>query len=381
MFPLLFSCGGDTYFSADDETIKKIDKQPKVDGDVFCVKKKEGDESICVEYRQKIFQVTQSLDFLFVLDVSRSMEENLHRLGRAFRSMVSQLEFINWRMIFTTADHGDHRVDRNLATKERHFRQANWEDYEGEEPHFGKFMDLELSGKRLSKKWLSRDLPEYEAIFLDTLTRNEKESCDLAPYCQGDMEQPLRSLKASLERLYKNAKEQKGPVLRKGAGFVAFIVTDEDERVEDPDSATSAKEVYNQFKQLFPNKEFYSVALLIKDDDCLHREQAYSPNVRYGEKIAELASFTGGENISICERNYVSSFEGLSHLLKTYVQSFSLADKKDQLILPQKVQVEFLGGQKPVGWKIFDNRLIFGQNLQEGAKIKVSYLIRLKKSS
>ena len=359
-----------------------------------CLKKTIDGQDICVQKKEEVFYVdllkNKNVDFLFVLDVSPSMTAVLERLGQAFESLMSSIQQTNWRMFWTTADHGDHFYTENPLTGEKIFSHQSWEDYEGTEPYFGRFMNLEHRGKKLDTAVLSVNTSHYTEVFKDTLTKKEGDSCALAPYCQGAMEQPLRSLKASLELL---AQAEEGsstaPTIRESATFISFIVTNEDERKEDPQHATQAQEVLDRFKELFPKTHFYSFGLLILDDQnkeskaCLEQQTDYSVDVKYSavrsKKVAELAHLTKGENISLCEVDYGPSLEKISQLLLSRIQKLSLKETP----LPGSIKVEFIKGlsssQEGVKWKQEGQNLLFEEVLPPHSEIKVSYLVAVKK--
>ena len=350
-----------------------------------CLKKTIDGQDICVQKKEEIFYIdhleNQVVDFLFVLDVSVSMTAVLERLGQAFESLMSSIQKMNWRILFTTADHGDHFYTEDPSTGEKIFSHQSWEDYQESEPYFGQFMYLEHRGKKIDSVSLSVNTLDYAQVFKDTLTRKTGDSCELAPYCQRAMEQPLRAHKASLERLAKGDGSATSPKLREQAPLISFIITNEDERKEDPDSATTAKELLSRFKELFPKKEFYAFGLLIPDDgspesqECLKQQMDSSPDGRYsavfGQKVAELPRLTKGENISLCESDYGPPLQKISQLLRSHIQSLTLKEKP----LLDSLQVEFIKGEKQTSWKQDGQKLLFEQALPPHAEIKVSYLV------
>ena len=251
----------------------------------------------------------------------------------------------------------------------------HWRDYEGSAPHFGHFMDLEYQGKKLNQKTLNVQTPDYVNVFKDTLTKTPNEDCSHAPYCQGSLEQPLRVLNSSLERMAEEEDSSSSLSLRKSADFISFLVTDEDERVEEPDNATKAEEVVENFKTWFPGKSFHSFALLIQDEECLNLQKKHSPNSVYGEKVSKLAELTHGKNISLCEENYGPSLQEISHLLRNLIESLKLDQEP---LLPEEIKVEFVKGKNRTDWTIKGKKLVFNSALETGSEIKVSYFVEKK---
>ena len=375
------SCGSKVQFLRTGE--EKEDPPPEQTPSPECLEKVINGKTICVQQEVKIFLVEElakkPIDFLFVVDVSPSMWDDLSRLGQAFSDLMSQISVSDWQMLFTTADHGDYEKDPKTGQEMMIFSsQQDWKNYNGKAPHFGQFMDLEYQGKRLNQKSLTANTPDYINVFKDTLTKTLSEDCSSAPYCQGSLEQPLRVLKSSLERLklLQTDSNSSGPSLRDSASFVSFIVTDEDERVEDPDKATSAQEVVESFKKWFPEKSFHSFALLIQDEECLNLQKAHSPNSVYGEKVSKLAELTQGKNVSLCETNYGPPLREISHLLRNLIESLNLDYEP---VLPEEIRVEFIKGKSQADWTLNGKKLTFKAGLEPGAEIKVSYFVEKSK--
>ncbi len=337
-----------------------------------CLKKTLAGKTICVQQKTQNFYIkslnNKAVDFVFVLDVSDSMLEDLSRLGQAFSFLISHIKDSDWRMFFTTADHGDYRLNTVTGGMEALVgSHQSWRDYKGKKPYFGRFMDLEYQGKTLNQKELNAGTPDFAQVFQDSLTRKPGEDCLLAPYCQGPLEQPLQVLNSVFERW---AEEE--TYAKPSADFVSFIVTDEDERAEDQDQALTADKVLAGFKKLFPQKSFYSFAFLIQDEDCLIKQKKHSPSSQYGKKVSELARLTGGKNISLCEADYGPSLRDISALLKNLIESVKLASVP---VLPGEIQVEFIKGPARPDFRLEGNKLVFHPALEPGTELKVSYFV------
>ena len=336
-----------------------------------CIKKEVRGEMVCVEEKVEIFTVdelsSKSVDFLFILDVSPSMTDDLAHLGKSFESLMSQIIQSNWRMFFTTADHGDH--DAHKIGDKIVFTQQKWSDYQGTEPIFGRFMNLEYKGKVLPQKYLDMRTPDFINVFRDTLTKTPGEDCSHAPYCQGSLEQPLRALKSVLERVAQDSSSG----IREKADVISFIVTDEDERKEDPLSATTAQEVVETAKKLFPQKMFSAFSILIQDQQCLDQQRKHSPDSVHGKKVSELAELANGKNISLCEADYGPPLEDLSTLLRALIEGFFLAKEP---ISSEDIKVEFLNKKaSSKNWRLRGKKVIFPEGLEPGLQIKVSYFV------
>ena len=303
------------------------------------------------------------VDILFVLDVSSSMKNNLKKLGSSMLDLLTHIQDFDWQMAFTTADHGDHTKIGGKVSEQR------WEDYRGDQPHFGKFMNLEYRNRLLNDKVLNKQNQFYETIFYDTLTINNQNSCSLSPFCQGDHEQPLRALKASIER------DENGNFFRPNSDLITIIITNEDERVEDQQNATTADEVVQTFQSQFSSKKnLYGFGILIQNQDSRCRQtQKRGHSAEYGRKIAELAQKTNGKNISICSNDYGKAMKDVSRVIRDLVldnvylkTAFPNANSVDVQITPsQNVQ-----------WKVAGRHIIFKPALKLGSQVQVTYTPR-----
>ena len=375
-FIFCLSCRSPLDFVGDEE-ISLPSQGSSEEKDTPCFKKMVEGQELCVKRVKETFHIkgveNKAVYFLFILDVSSSMSDDLARFGQAFEGLMSQVHNSIWAMFFTTADHGDH-VSWSLpgSSSPDVFTHQKWEDYKGNKPHFGRLMDLEHRGKKLNQKQLDANTPNYIEVFKDTLTRGSGDSCHLAPYCQGDMEQPLRVLNSSLERWAQEETLSKHPE----ADIISFIVTDEDERKEDQKHATTALEVVGNFEKLFPKRSLYSFSLVIKDKECLARQQEHAAGSVYGIKVSELAALTHGDSISICEENYNPALEKLSHILRSLIESVEL---KTEPVLVGETTVDFIDGTDKVEWELRGKKLVFNEALKPGSKVKVSYFVEVKK--
>ncbi len=303
------------------------------------------------------------LEILFILDVSDSMNDNLTETGKNMEALLSHIQDKDWRMAFTTADHGDHG-DHDQKASER------WEHYQGSLPRFGKLMKLEQQGRVLNQFVLDQNTSGYKQIFKDTLTRGSE--CNLPPYCQGNNEQPLRALKATINR-YQTDSQNKN-FFESGVDTVALIITDEDERRNDAQGATKAEDVMATYERVFTNqrKRLFGFSVSIQDEKCYRDEVGglFSSGAAYGHIVGRLAELTGGRNVSLCSRNYGSSLTDISKVTRSLVQSLVL---QKIFYIPETVKVSLSPPQPHVSWKLYGRKIVFSDDIQEGTKITVSY--------
>ncbi len=304
-----------------------------------------------------------AVDILFVLDVSSSMKDNLKKLGSSMLDLLTYIQDFDWQMAFTTADHGDHKKVNGKVGRQR------WKNYRGEEPHFGLFMNLEHRNKLLKDKILSKSNRFYDTIFLDTLTIHDENSRSLPPFSQGDHEQPLRALKAAIER------DENKNFFRPHSDLIAFIITNEDERVEDQENATTAREVVDAFQSQFSSdKNFYGFGILVKEGDvnCYNSQKRKGQSVEYGKKVSELAQAAYGRNISICS-DYGSTLEGISQMIRSRV----LDNIYLKTAFPKQDSIHVkITPKQNTEWKLEGRHIVFRPALKLGSEVQVSYIPR-----
>ena len=307
------------------------------------------------------------LEIVLVLDASKSMDKNLKKLGANISSLLQHISDKNWRMAFITADHGDHRDVR--------FSADRWEDYIGSEPRFGQFMNLEKDGTILNQVILTRNDPDYQNIFEDTLTRKRSIHCSLPPYCQGKTEQPLRALKSTFHR-YQANEEEVVNFFQDNVDTVAIIITDEDERIGDTDNATTAEQVRQEYNNAFAGKKkrLFGFSISIQDKECYKKERAgflgFSSAATYGQIVGRLAELTNGDNFSLCEKDYHNSLEQISHITRKLIHSLVL---QKVFYIPDTVEVSLFPEVEGITWTLQGRRIIFSDSIPPNTQITVSY--------
>ena len=318
------------------------------------------DEEIeCFIEKVELFSVgdleNRPLDFIFVIDASGSMDPDLLKLGQGFQHLISKIEPMAWRMMFTLA------WSEGIA----------YADYTGDKPFNGQFMKPEYQGSLISQYYLDKETPNYEQAFLDTLTRANLGEINLPPYSHRGDEQPLRSLKFAFERLADNKAHTH---LKEGADVVVVIITDEDET-----AGVSAEQVIAVFEEHFPDKQLLAFAVLIKPEDpaCLSQQSSNNGGGEYGAFTSQLPIRTEGQNISICEVDYSASLEAFSRLILASQEDFKLEHRPDS---KEDVKVRFIYGTE-VDWEIVGRKIKFERALDPGTTLEVRYFIREEQDS
>ena len=232
------------------------------------------------------------VDILFVLDTSPiSMNFYLDfAFEKRFKSFISIINKLNWRIFFTNAGHSDSGFSSffNGAMN-------------------GEAMKLENRYGVFNEYYLDRTVKYYGDIFKYTITRepdrsnehgNNKKECSYSPYCQDAAVQPLRALHAS----FKANKD----ITRDGADFIAIIISNTDEEPEDVSDIT-AQEITSEFKEVYGSGKKLSVLSLIVLPDnkkCKEESDTWFTEPSEAHQIAAAVEEMGGKNFSICLKNY-----------------------------------------------------------------------------
>ena len=310
------------------------------------------------EREEFIFQQDKALvDILIVVDSSPSMKHHLKNLGNSLSDLLSIISNYDWQIAVTSAYHGYSESDEwplNISANTG---------------HYGTLMALESGAGLLEEKILTPYMANYEEIFLRTLSDNE--NCKKPPYCQGSLEQPLRSLKSAIRR--KNLYDP--PFFRPDADFVSLIITNEEERfdrrIDNWAGATTSTEVIESFNDHFAGlkKKFVGFNILVMDEDCRRQEQESGWIASIGDSIAELAYQTGGENVSICHSDYSLALRGISRHIKEFFEASVVLRKRP---IPETLVVE-LNGQENRDWQLYGQNLVFGYLPPDWTQVSITY--------
>jgi len=303
------------------------------------------------------------LEILLVLDASKSMDKNLKKLGANISPLLQHVSDKSWRMAFLSADHGDHINVRSSSDR--------WQNYIGSEAKFGRFMNLERDETILDQVILTGDDPDYRNIFEDTITRKNPRLCHFPPYCHGNTEQPLRSLKATIQR-YQAGEEPYVDFFQNNVDTIAIIITDEDERMGDTDNATTAEEVIKEYQNVFANKKkrLFGFSISIQNKACYKKETGFLKVAAYAHIVGRFPELTNGKNVSLCEEDYKNSLEEISHITRKLVHSLVL---QKIFYIPDTVEVSLFPEVEDLTWTLQGRRLVFSKSIPANTQIRVSY--------
>ena len=355
LFLFLVSCGGGDYFQGlHSERESSLSSFP----DSQELKEKSGN----LEREEFLLNNERALvDFLFVADATESMLPHLSELGHSFSDLFFFIPDYDWQLSITSVDHGDHNEPKGM--------QQDWRDYMfAEYGRFGNLMNFEDERGSLNTKILSPKISDYENVFFHTLSHKDSIDCARPPHCSPPLEQPLRSLKSSLER----ANFNNSAFFRPTADLVVLYIGNEGERLEDQKRATKPLDVLQTFQDVFGHldKKLLVFNILVKDEDCLQEERKLSPSASIGYSLMELADRTGGENISICKQDYGKELRKISKHIKSNLQNSILLKKKPVL---ESLVVEFSG--KPLDWELSGQTIVFDKKdlSSESIEVQVFY--------
>ena len=244
------------------------------------------------------------VDIVFIVDASNSMDPFLRKVRDTFRGFIQTLAPLDWKMMFTNADHGQHG-----------FFLANWGARKG------RAMKLERDGELIwEDKYLTKQTEDYGTVFIDTLrlhdmyeymeshggdSDQEKGSCELAPGCQGWNEQPLKSMKASFVR--------NRSFFRPGVDVAVVLFSDSDEGEHtEPEKRVKSQEVLEAFQKEWgeEGKRLMSYGIIMipgEDEECMKKYNSgfWGGEGVLGVELARMAKLTGGKNISLCSDSYL----------------------------------------------------------------------------
>jgi len=304
-----------------------------------------------------------SIDFLIIPDSSKSMFPHLNSLGGSLSDLLYVISDYDWQMAFSSTDHGDYQYNSEL--------QDQWQSHVAQgKGRFGTLMSLENGVHFLSTKILSSRVSNYEKVFMHSLSHLPKVNCNRPPFCSSPLEQPLRSLKSAIERAFLSNR----PLFRSSSEyFVSILISNEDERKEDRQRATSPDDVIFAFNRQFQNsnKKFLHYSIVIEDHDCLQKELQNSPSAALNSASIQLSEQTAGPGsvISLCSKNYGSSLQVISNHIKNQVENSFLLKKK---AIPSSVKMSFTKGPQ-LSWTLRGKEILFDNKNYENIEGIVSY--------
>lgn len=257
-----------------------------------------------------------TVDILFIDDNSGSMHIEQAKMADRFTNFINSLKNLDFRIAITTTDVS--------ASPDNGPRAIN---------EFGALQDGKLIEFKSGLKVLKPDTPNLEALFKNTIQRNETKLCMekkfKASECPSGDERAIYAADLAVER---------GDVefFRKDSHLAIIILSDEDERsnggglqpLETRDfPATLIATVKNKMGS---KKTFSAHSIIIKPGDlACWTEQNAQAGLKgfYGHNYAELSNLTGGHTGSICASDYGLEVGKIGAKIIDHVNSIELECK------------------------------------------------------
>ena len=263
----------------------------------------------------------KKIDILFVVDSNPAlMDLYLKNVKNSFKGFTGILSAAaDWKIAFTMADYNP-----SLPA-----------GYSARQLSGGHFMPLELNGEVTLDHVLHSDSENKDQIFLDTLKRYEvgdvvgknKDPCELPPYCQSHIRNPVQSLEAAINL--------NPGFFRYDARAVAVILTNGDEsslpkqalpehsgliegEMQHKSQNALADKLQSTFSQhygAYRKIQVFAISVIPGDAQCLSHVVANRnlPGITYGLNIYRVVVATEGRMMSICESSYSALASAIIH--------------------------------------------------------------------
>lgn len=331
------------------------------------------------------FRVQGDADIVFVLDNSNSMSPILRQMADRFRDLISNVQYINYRIAFTstdtetttkawptdgrflTLDNGRKFIDNTSGSGEQLFYRAI-DGFRAQtaacEARIRELRNIQTGGSGSFR-------PGYRDDTLNTL-------------CAADDEQGIKATHRMLER-------KDSEVLRPTGHLAVIIVANEDERscggrCGNPNTvlqeANLAGLLPDKFRRAFPQtglglqlpnqqKTFAVHSLIIKpgDTSCLTEQRNSMLDLgivpQFGIEYANAANATGGITGSVCSRNYAVELEQMSRRILAQMAGFRIdCDTNDLVVRTEDSSVNIIKNGRDV---------TFSGPLPVGSRVTYSY--------
>ncbi|OQW46320.1 MAG: hypothetical protein A4S09_16540 [Proteobacteria bacterium SG_bin7] len=278
------------------------------------------------------------VDILIVDDNSGSMSTEQRHMAERFPTFISSLGDLDYHIAITTTDVS--------ASPNNGPKAANG---------FGALQDGKFIQFGNGSAVLTRDTPNKETLFANTVKRPETISCEQndfqSAYCPSPDERGIYAAYLAVER-------KDASFFRQGAHFALVILADEDERstrnnqtvvsqypTEEKDIPDNLVKAVKQ--HLGGQKTFSAHSVIVKPGDtaCLNAQATTFPSGRRvtgfeGIFYARLSTLTGGHIGSICATDYGTELGKIGYNIKDHLNSVQLVcspiDKKVDVLLTPK---------------------------------------------
>jgi hypothetical protein len=278
------------------------------------------------------------VDILIVDDNSSSMYDEQGRMGARIRNFLNYLDDVNWHIGITTTDVSD--------------------------GHWGLKGSLLKFGNTGSYV-LTKDTPNYENLFISTVTREEGRDCD--PECPSSDEQPLA---ATIMAMEKRDTANRG-FFRPNANLAVLVLSDEDEKSNGSNNATTGEQVVSAFKSIWSDgKSISGYGIIVEPGDAQCRTSSSTGGQsQFGTHVADFADLTGGVTASICDTDYGAILSSLGEQVRGEIEYIDLANEPED----GSVKVTLTPSQPNIKVKVKGRRVKFSAPPAVDTEIKVTY--------
>lgn len=270
------------------------------------------------------------VDVLMIDDNSGSMADKQTKLGTAFSSFINSLGLIDWQLGITTTD---------TSTGTYGIR--------------GSLLPFAGAGTKI----LTKNVANYEGVFLNTIQRPEVGSGD------------ERGMLAIIEAIAKKDTDNAG-MFRTNADLAVVILTDEDEGSTGGLSVTHPQEVVNAFQTAFGNSRnltVYSISIAPTDHACYNASVASGSS--YANLVNGLVNLTGGVTGSICDNDYGPALADIGNRVLAGVRTATLTrDPKAGTL-----QINVNPVDPTLTWSLNGRTVVFNKPPAKGTVLEVTY--------
>ncbi len=288
------------------------------------------------------------VDIIFVIDNSLSMLEEQQKLATKLSYFTDSISSVDWQIGITTTDvsGGYYSTNGDLV-----YLVNN-----GISP-----------GAHPTSRILTKLTPNYEKVFLDTVTRyGTVLNCENTSIgCASGNEQPMRAIYMGIE---KRISINTG-FFRPGADLVTIILSDEDEDSPTLSNLITPEKLTAFIGDVFPAKRYTNYGIIYRpnDQNCMSTDVQGG---RFGIRIQQLVDDTNGISVSICDADYSKSLSKIGKRVQRIAKHLKLSK------LPKKdasIEVILKPAQADINWKIVGNDLELSDLPVKGTKIIVKY--------
>lgn len=298
--------------------------------------------------------INNKLDILFVVDNSWSMSDEQRKMGEKINSFLSTLHDVDWQIGITTTDVSD--------------------------GYYGIKGDL-LTFAGTSSHILTKNTPNYEVAFKNTIMREESYTC--ANDCPSGLEQPLKAATLAISK----RNSTNAGFFRNGTDLGVLVLSDADEMssggndTSDPtyDPSNPAPTTPSQVMQAFrsawtDSKNLYAFGMIVQPGDsaCLDMQRKQTNGEGYyGTFINSLATMTGGLTGSICNSDYGPTLGSLAEKVRRLLDYVQLESYPDADSIKIVFTPDFA-----TGWTLKGRRIFFDNPPPKGTVISVEYIVK-----